>query len=98
MASTPEIQAWLAAQKKLQTMFVRKSVTATSSTIAATAAKRTARGGILEEGLLAAAALKATLTQSSTDDTSTTVDIEKNDTLAVVESSDMNDNNEELDF
>jgi len=98
VASTPEIQAWLAAQKKLQTMFIRKSFTTTSSTLAATAAaKRTARGGILEEGLLAAAALKATLTQSSKDDTSTTVDIEKNDTLAV-ESSDMNDNKEELDF
>lgn len=98
VASTPEIQAWLAAQKKLQTMFIRKSVTTTTSTLAATAAaKRTVRGGILEEGLLAVAALKATLTQSSTDDTSTTSDIEKNDTLAAVESSDMNENNEELD-
>ena len=97
VASTPEIQAWLAAQKKLQTMFIRKSVTTTSSTLAATAAKRTARGGIIEEGLLAAAALKATLTQTSTDNTSTTSDIEKNITLAAVEYSDMNDSNEELD-
>lgn len=61
----PEIQAWLAAQQKLQTVFLRtaaaSSSTATATTMAAARRmKQTTRGGgIVEEVLTVATAIKA---------------------------------------
>ena len=62
----PEIQAWLAAQQKLQTVYFLRTAAASSSTATATtmaAARRvkqtTRGGGIVEEVLTVATAIKA---------------------------------------
>lgn len=56
-ASTPEIRAWLAAQRRLQ--LIQKAASMATSTAAATATTRRAAGGIVEEGLMAVATTTA---------------------------------------
>jgi len=77
----PEIQAWLAAQQKLQTVFLRtaaaSSSTATATTMAAAARrmKETTRGGgIVEEVLTVATAIKAGNVLIEKSNNSTTAD------------------------
>ena len=71
VAATPEIRAWLAAQRRLQ-MFRKTAVAATAAATRTRAAVAT--GGVVEEGMLAraAAATAAANVMSSTNDNSTT--------------------------
>ena len=76
----PEIQAWLAAQQKLQTVFLRTAATSSSTATATTMAaarrmKQTTRGGgIVEEVLTVATAIKAGNVLIEKSNNSTTAD------------------------
>ena len=79
----PEVQAWLAAQKKLQSVF-RSTTTMAATTAGRTAMKQTARGGIVEEVLAVTAAIKARQVFSKQSPSS---NIEKSSNTTGIESS-----------
>ena len=95
----PEIQAWLAAQQKLQTVFLRtaaaSSSTATATTMAAARRmKQTTRGGgIVEEVLTVATAIKAGNVLIEKSNNSTTAE----DYTVDSSLDDMSDDTDELD-
>ena len=80
----PEVQAWLAAQKKLQSVFRSTTTMAATTTAGRTAMKQTARGGIVEEVLAVTAAIKARQVFSKQSPSS---NIEKSSNTTGIESS-----------